>query len=41
MPFGKRGADWLLLGSEIELRHTPYNFAKAAERIRGTRYPEA
>ena len=41
MPFGKPGADWLLLGPDIELRHTSYDFAKAAERIRGTRYPQA
>ncbi len=41
MPFGEPGADWLLFGSDIELRYTPYDFAKAAERIRGTHYPEA
>jgi predicted phosphodiesterase len=41
MPFGEPGADWLLFGSDIELRHTLYDFAKAAERIRGTHYPEA
>ncbi len=41
MPFGEPGADWLLLGSDIELRHTPYDFANAAESIRGTRYPQA
>src|SRR5262249_54958775 len=26
MPFGPRGADWLLLTPEIELRHTNYDF---------------
>jgi diadenosine tetraphosphatase ApaH/serine/threonine PP2A family protein phosphatase len=41
MPFGEPGADWLLLGPDIELRHTSYDFAKAAERIRGTCYPQA
>jgi diadenosine tetraphosphatase ApaH/serine/threonine PP2A family protein phosphatase len=47
MPFGEPGADWLLLGSlgslgsNIELRHTAYDLAKAAERIRGTEYPQA
>jgi predicted phosphodiesterase len=41
MPFGKPGANWLLLGPDIELRHTPYDFARAAESIRGTRYPQA
>ncbi len=41
MPFGEPGAYWLLLGPEIELRHTPYDLAKAAERIRATKYPQA
>jgi putative phosphoesterase len=41
MPFGEPGADWLLLGPGVELRHTPYDLAKAAERIGGTEYPQA
>jgi putative phosphoesterase len=41
MPFGEPGADWLLLGPDIELRHTSYDLAKAAENIRGTQYPQA
>ena len=41
MPFGEPGADWLLLGRDIELRHTLYDFVKAAEKHRGTRYPQA
>jgi putative phosphoesterase len=41
MPFGEPGAYWLLLGSSIQLRHTPYDLAKAAERIRDTEYPQA
>ena len=41
MPFGKAGADWLLLGPAIELRHTDYDLAHAAERIRETEYPQA
>ncbi len=41
MPFGEAGADWLLLGPEIELRHTDYDLAGAAERIRATQYPQA
>jgi len=40
MPFGEPGADWLLLGSDIELQHTQYDFAKTAESIRGTHYPQ-
>jgi putative phosphoesterase len=41
MPFGEPGADWLLLGSGVELRHTSYDLARAAEGIRGTKYPQA
>jgi putative phosphoesterase len=41
MPFGKPGADWLLLGPEIELRHTEYDLNGAAERIGNTGYPKA
>ena len=41
MPFGEPGADWLLLGPGVELRHTPYDLPQAAERIRETDYPEA
>lgn len=41
MPFGEPGADWLLLGPKIELRHTHYDLARAAEQIRQTDYPEA
>src|SRR5437867_5702677 len=41
MPFGEPGAYWLLLGPDIQLRHTSYDLAKAAERIRSTRYPQA
>jgi putative phosphoesterase len=41
MPSGEPGAYWLLLGSSIQLRHTPYDLAKAAERIRDTEYPQA
>jgi predicted phosphodiesterase len=41
MPFGRTGADWLLLGTDVQLRHTDYDLAGAAERIRGTAYPGA
>jgi predicted phosphodiesterase len=41
MPFGEPGAYWLLLGPDVELRHTPYDLAQAAERIRRTSYPQA
>jgi predicted phosphodiesterase len=41
MPFGEPGAFWLLLGPDIELRRTMYDFTTAAERIRQTKYPQA
>ena len=41
MPFGEPGADWLLLGPEIQFRHTPYDLAHAAERVRSADYPQA
>lgn len=41
MPFGEPGADWLLLGPGVQLRHTPYDLDAAAERIRNTDYPLA
>jgi len=41
MPYGESGAYWLLLGPNVELRHTSYDLTKAAERIRDTNYPQA
>lgn len=41
MPFGKPGAYWLLLGSDVQLRRTPYDLAEAARRILETNYPQA
>ena len=41
MPFQEPGAYWLLLGPDVQLRHTPYDLAKAAGRIRDTKYPKA
>ncbi len=41
MPFGEPGANWLLLGPDVQLRHTRYDLTKAAERIRNTSYPQA
>jgi len=34
------GAYWLLLGSDVQQRRTAYDFAKAAEEIRGTGFPQ-
>jgi len=41
MPFGRPGADWLLLGPGIEVRHTAYDLKEAAARIGATGYPDA
>jgi putative phosphoesterase len=40
-PYGEPGAYWLLLGPDVEFRHTRYDLMKAAERIRATNYPQA
>ncbi|HMJ22481.1 MAG TPA: metallophosphoesterase family protein [Terriglobales bacterium] len=41
MPYGAPGAYWLLLGPDVQLRRTPYDLTKAAQRIRVTNYPQA
>jgi predicted phosphodiesterase len=41
MPFGAPGANWLLLGPDVQLRHTAYDLEQAAARIRATNYPRA
>jgi predicted phosphodiesterase len=41
MPFGRTGADWLLLGRGVELRNTSYDLQRAGEEIRQTEYPQA
>jgi len=41
MPFGPAGADWLVLGAGVDLRHTTYDLEAAAERIRRSGYPGA
>src|SRR5262249_32113301 len=41
MPFGEPGADWLLLGPGVELRHTAYDLDRAAARMQDTAYPQA
>jgi len=41
MPFGPAGADWLIVGPGITFRHTDYDLAAAAERIRASGYPAA
>jgi predicted phosphodiesterase len=42
MPFAApRGAYWLLLGPDVQLRCTDYDFGKAAQEIRATTFPQA
>jgi predicted phosphodiesterase len=41
MPFGAPGAYWLLLGPDVQFRHTAYDLAMAAARIGETGYPQA
>ena len=41
MPFGERGAHWLLLDSQIHFRRTEYDYEAAAARIRASGYPQA
>ncbi len=41
MPFSGRGAYWLLVGPDVQLRQTSYDLVEAARRVRETRYPQA
>src|SRR5262249_23375586 len=41
MPSGEPAPYWLFLGPDVQLRHTPYDLTKAAERVRDTNYPQA
>ena len=41
MPFGAPGADYLLLGPGVDLKHISYDLEGAAGRIRQTAYPKA
>jgi hypothetical protein len=40
-PFGEPGAYWALLGPDVELRRTAYDFEQAVKLIRATSYPNA
>jgi hypothetical protein len=41
MPFGNPGADWLLIGPDIQLRHSDYDLAGAADQVRRSKYAQA
>ena len=41
MPFGSLDAQWIIVGSVVEFRRTPYDVNAAADRIRHTAYPQA
>lgn len=40
-PFGRTGADWLLLTPEVQLRNTSYDLTAAAARVCATAFPGA
>jgi len=41
MPFGHRGADWILIDSEVAFKHTEYDYDAAAKRILESNYSHA
>ena len=41
MPFAEAGAYWALIDEDIALRRTGYDLERAANIIRGTKYPQA
>jgi putative phosphoesterase len=42
MPYeGEPGAFWALLGPEVQLRHSIYDFARAADEVRASGFPKA
>jgi hypothetical protein len=41
LPFGRPGADWLLIGPGIELCHTDYDLEAAALQIRQSGFADA
>ena len=41
MPFGKTGADWLLIDNSINFKHSDYDLEEAAKLIQKSNYPYA
>lgn len=41
MPYGERGAYWLLIDDDVKLMCTSYDFDRAASIIKATQYPNA
>ena len=41
MPFGSPGAYWILIGDQVELKRTDYDYDKAAKQVRQSDYPFA
>ena len=41
MPFGKLGADWLLIDSDVQFMHTDFDREAAVKRINESDYPHA
>lgn len=40
-PFGRTGADWLLIDRDVQLKHTEYDLSAASEQMRATAFPGA
>jgi predicted phosphodiesterase len=40
-PFGRTGADWLLIDRDVQFKHTEYDVADASEQMRATTFPGA
>ncbi len=40
-PFERTGADWLLIDSDVQLKHTEYDLSAASARMRATAFPGA
>ena len=41
MPFGRPGADWLLLDPDVQFCHCDYDLLSASQQIRASGYPQA
>jgi len=41
IPFGRTGADWLLIGPDVRLQHTSYDVTAAAAQVRDSAYIDA
>ncbi len=40
MPWGRPGADWLLVGPDVQMRHSTYDVSAAARSVQASGYPD-